>query len=173
MNAKPSSNAGQLGPELLGQFVDRHAAALTLFARTWCRWPEDVVQESLLELARQPRWPDNPLAWVYRVVRNRAIDAARSADRRKKHEQALAGQRPNWFVQSVETTLDAQTATAALAELPDDEREVIVAHLWGGLTFAQVAEVTGMPSSTAHRRYEAGLIRLRERMEIHKQVDMR
>ena len=52
--------------------------------------------------------------------------------------------------------MNAPAATAALAELSDDEREVIVAHIWGGLTFAQIAEVTGLPSSTAHRRYEAG-----------------
>ncbi len=164
MNAD-SSNADQpIASELLGQIVDRHAAALTLFARTWTRWPEDVVQEALVELARQPRLPDNVLAWLYRVVRNRAISAARSAQRRRRHEQTAGQLQPAWFVRGDETTVDAHTAARALAELPVDEREVIVAHLWGGLTFTQIAEVVGMPSSTAHRRYVAGLARLREKL---------
>jgi RNA polymerase sigma-70 factor (ECF subfamily) len=50
--------------------------------------------------------------------------------------------------------------------LPLDEREVIVAHLWGGLTFEQIAAVAGCSSSTAHRRYAAGLSALRERLHV-------
>jgi RNA polymerase sigma-70 factor (ECF subfamily) len=34
--------------------------------------------------------------------------------------------------------------------------------LWGGLTFEEVAEIAGCSSSTAHRRYRAGLAHLRE-----------
>ncbi len=171
MNKAPDNHDESIKPEQLRPFVERHAAALTLFARTWCRWPEDVVQESFLELARQPRWPQCPVAWIYRVVRNRAISYARAADRRLKHERVVAGARPAWFTVNADAAIDAQTATAALAELPADEREVIVGHLWGGLTFAQLADVTGLPASTAHRRYESGLRRLREQIGIKKGVD--
>ena len=38
-----------------------------------------------------------------------------------------------------------------------EQREVIVAQLWGGLTFEQVGELMGSSSSTAHRLYQAGL----------------
>ena len=37
--------------------------------------PEDVVQEAFLLLVRQVVAPDNPVGWMYRVVRNRAINA--------------------------------------------------------------------------------------------------
>jgi RNA polymerase sigma-70 factor (ECF subfamily) len=49
--------------------------------------------------------------------------------------------------------------------LPLELREVIVARLWGGLTFEAVAALAGTSVPTAHRRYQAGLAQLRERLE--------
>jgi len=43
---------------------------------------------------------------------------------------------------------------------------VIVARIWGGLNFEQISEVVGASISTAHRRYEAGLKSLRERLKL-------
>src|SRR6516165_3095332 len=155
-----------MGPELLGRLVDHHAAALVLYARQWCVTPEDVVQEAFLKLVAQRPPPDNPAAWLYRVVRNAARSAARSARRRQRYEAAAAARAPAWFDDANADGLDAATATEALQDLPPDEREVIVAHLWGGLTFEQIAEVAGCSPSTAHRRYAAGLANLRERLAI-------
>ncbi len=42
-----------MDPDLLGQLLDRHAAALELYARQWCEVPEDVVQDAFLKLAGQ------------------------------------------------------------------------------------------------------------------------
>ena len=67
-----------------------------------------------------------------------------------------------WFLPSRDVMLDGDAAAQALARLPLEEREIIVAHLWGGLTFAEIGEVIGISSSTAHRRYESGLRQLRE-----------
>jgi RNA polymerase sigma-70 factor (ECF subfamily) len=155
-----------MGPDVLGRLVDSHAAALLLYARQWCAWPDDVVQEAFVRLAAQRVPPDNSLAWLYRVVRNQAISAARSARRRRQHELVAAMRRPNWFVPSENAALDAETATAALERLPLDQRETMVAHLWGGLTFEQVGELTGVSASTAHRRYLAALAALRERLRV-------
>jgi RNA polymerase sigma-70 factor (ECF subfamily) len=57
--------------------------------------------------------------------------------------------------------LDTQSAQTALAAIPVEEREVIVAHIWGGLTFTQIADLVGASSSTVHRRYQSGLTNLR------------
>ena len=46
-----------IGPELLGQVLDEHGPALRLYARQWCRNPDDVVQQALLQLMRQPEAP--------------------------------------------------------------------------------------------------------------------
>jgi RNA polymerase sigma-70 factor (ECF subfamily) len=154
-----------MGPELLGRLVDHHAAALVLYARQWCVTPEDVVQEAFLKLGTQRPPPDNPAAWLYRVVRNAAISAGRTERRRQRHESAAAARTPAWF-ETNDDAIDSEVVSAALQELPPDEREVIVAHLWGGLTFEQIADVAGCSASTAHRRYVAGLITLRERLHI-------
>ncbi len=155
-----------MGPELLGRLIERHAAALVLYARQWCAAPEDVVQDAFVKLVGQAVPPEHVVAWLYRVVRNAALSAARGDRRRRRHETAVAAQAPAWFVAPDTTGLDAREAAAALQSLPPEEREVIVAHLWGGLTFEQIAQVVGGSSSTAHRRYVAGLNALRERLKV-------
>jgi RNA polymerase sigma-70 factor (ECF subfamily) len=49
--------------------------------------------------------------------------------------------------------------------LENDEREVIVAHLWGGLPFADIALLTKSSAATIHRRYWSGIETLRRELE--------
>jgi RNA polymerase sigma factor (sigma-70 family) len=149
------------GPELLGRLLSEHGAALTLFARQWCTAPEDVVQEAFVRLAGQSESPRDPVAWLFAVVRNGAISAGRAETRRHRHETAAAETISNWFeVEDTENT-DLQAAARGLSQLPLEQREVIVAHVWGGLTFAQIAKLLDGSPSTIHRRYQAGLQALR------------
>jgi RNA polymerase sigma factor (sigma-70 family) len=156
-----------MGPEQLGQLVDRHAAALTLYARQWCAAPEDVVQEAFLKLVRQRPVPRQVVPWLFRVVRNGAISVARSEKRRRRYEMAAAEELPVWFESTIGAGLDGETAVAALRNLTPEERETITLHLWGGLTFEEIAQVAECSSSTAHRWYAAGLESLRERLHVH------
>jgi RNA polymerase sigma factor (sigma-70 family) len=157
-------------PERLAELVDRHAAALTLYARQWCATPEDVVQASFLKLVRQKTLPDNVVAWLYRVVRNAAIDAGRAARRRQKYEHQAASQTPLWFIPTEDPTgLDARTAAAALSTLPNEIREIMVAHLWGGLTFEEIADMVGGSASTCYRRFALGLDLLRQKLGVTEQ----
>ena len=156
--------------ERLGSLVDRLADALALYARQWCDQPEDVVQEVFVKLAAQPAVPDNATAWLFRAVRNGAINAGIARRRRSRHEAEAAAKAPAWFEPELSArqsaTVDPETAQAALESLPVEQREVIVAHLWGGLTFEQVAALAGTSASTAHRLYHAGLVALRERLGV-------
>jgi len=86
-----------MDPDLLANLLDQHATALELYARQWCDVPEDVVQDAFLKLAAQRSLPDNPAAWLFRVVRNGAIDAGQAARRRKRYETAAASWSPPWF----------------------------------------------------------------------------
>ena len=154
-----------MGPEQLAVLVDRYAAALTLYARQWCASPEDVVQTAFMKLVQLGTPPENLVPWLYRVVRNGAIDASRAARRRLKYETAAADSAPQWFTPSDDPTgLDGQTAAEALATLPPETREIIVAHLWGGLTFEQIAQTVGSSAATCYRRYAAGLEVLRQKL---------
>jgi RNA polymerase sigma factor (sigma-70 family) len=155
-----------MGPELLGRLIDTHAAALVLYARQWCAIPEDIVQEALLKLVTHTPQPVNPIPWLYSVVRNGAISASRSERRRQKYETKAASRSPAWFGPADASRLDEEAATLALQCLPLEQREVIIAHLWGGLTFDQIASVVGSSASSAHRWYTAGLTALRERLRV-------
>ena len=55
------------------------------------------MQEAFLLLVRQTVAPDNPVGWLYRVVRNRAIKSARYRDRQSRREAALAARDEPWF----------------------------------------------------------------------------
>jgi RNA polymerase sigma-70 factor (ECF subfamily) len=149
----------------VARLIDMHAATLVLCARQWCAEPEDVVQEAFVKLVRQVQPPSDAIAWLYRVVRNGAIDAAKMARRRQRRESAAA-RSVRWFVEPEVDGLDAQTAVAALERLLPEEREVIVARHWGGLSFEQIGEMAGCSASTAFRRYTAGVEGLRRQLGV-------
>ncbi len=146
----------------LGRLIDAHAAALVLYARQWCAVSEDVVQDAFLSLMAQPRVPEPVVPWLFRVVRNRALSVARSERRRRRRESDTAA--TPWFHPDTGSGLEAAELRDALAALPPEQRESIVAHVWGGLSFEQVGALAGCSTSMAYRRYAAGLAALRERM---------
>ena len=150
-------------PKDFGRLVERHGPPLVLYARQWCRAPEDVVQDAFLKLfaLRQP--PREVVPWLYRVVRNAALDAAK-LDRRRQQRESAAARPARWFVEPEVDGLDADAAVAALRGLPLEQREAIVARLWGGLSFEQIAEVAGCSASTAFRRFSAGIDALRQEL---------
>jgi RNA polymerase sigma factor (sigma-70 family) len=152
--------------EILSRLLDAHGAALALYAQQLCDTPEDVTQEAFLALVRQPSVPDNAVGWLYRVVRNGAINAMRAAQRRSRREKAIARQTASWFQTSADDVLDAGAAVEAMERLPIEQREILVARLWGGLSFEEIAELTGSSTSTVHRWYQSGLIALRERLGV-------
>ena len=155
-----------VGPKLLSRLLDEHGPALELLARQWCRSPADVVQDAFVQLARQSVLPENVAGWLYRVVRNGAISQSRSAQRRRQHEAAAGQLQPSWFTPTPADLVDADAASEELSRLPIEEREVIVAHLWGRLSFNQIALLIDTSSSTAHRRYQSGLEKLRETLGV-------
>ena len=159
--------------EQLEQLMRQHAAALELFAAQWTAAPEDCVQDAFLQLMRQPSAPDRVVAWLYRVVRNRAISMQRSWWRRKRREAAFAEGRGPWFKSSTRSAADVMDLTEALRSLPVEHREVVVARIWGGLSFEEIAATVGASISTVHRRYQAGLEGVRRKLEQPCQISIR
>jgi RNA polymerase sigma factor (sigma-70 family) len=154
-----------MSPGEVARLIDTYSAPLVLYARQWSDAPEDVVQEAFIKLVRQSRPPEDTVAWLYRVVRNGALDDAKMVRRRQRRESAAARRVP-WFVEPEVDGLDAKTAVAALERLAPEQREVIVAHHWGGLSFEQIAAVAGCSASTAFRRYTAGVETLRDQLGV-------
>ncbi len=157
----------QLTGQLLAELLDRHGAALKLYARQWCRMPDDVVQQAFIDLAACADVPANPAAWLFAAVRRRAISQARSDRRRQRHEEAAA---EVWFQRSRQQRAAADVATEALAELPLADREIVIAHLWGRLTFEEIARLVGTSSSSAQRHYDSAINRLRQKFTLINQT---
>lgn len=149
---------------LIASLLDRHGPALALYARQWTDAAEDCVQEALIELCRLPRPPENVAAWLYRVVRNRAISRMRASRRRARREAVALRMRHRFEGPTDEVPVGIEDLTAALEALPGALREVVVARTWGGLTFEEIAGLVGCSTSAAHRRYEAALAALREKL---------
>jgi RNA polymerase sigma-70 factor (ECF subfamily) len=154
---------GSIEPTVLAALYRQHAPALRLYARQWGGSAEDLVQNAFVRLAQQAPPPDRIVPWLYRVVRNEALSTHRSATRRRKREEKVSAAEA-WF-NAADDRLDIDDATRLLADLPLELREVIVARLWGGQTFEDIARLVGCSLPTAHRRYQTGLAQLRERLE--------
>src|SRR5262245_25396353 len=153
----------RIAPEELGRLYREYAPALRLYARQWPWGGEDLVQDAFIKLAQQAPAPEQVLPWLYRVVRNGALAAGRCEARRRKREDRVSAAEA-WFART-DDHIDGGDATRLLAELPLEQREVIVARIWGGLTFDEISRLVDCPLPTAHRRYQSGLAALRERLE--------
>lgn len=152
----------RITPEELGRLYREHAPALRLFVRQWPTGDEDLVQEAFIKLAQQMPAPDQVVPWLYRVARNGVLAAYRGQSRRR-HREEQAGMTEPWF-DTNDDRIDGAAASLCLAELQLEQREVVVARIWGGLTFEEISQLVGCALPTAHRRYQAGLAALRERM---------
>ena len=152
-------------PGQLEQLILTHQRPLELFASQWTTSPEDVVQEAFLRLHRKGQSVTNHSAWLYRVVRNLAIDQGRSDSNRSDREK-IVGERRVMFSPEASHPIDSDDLQDAIQRLPEDQREVIVARLWGKLTLEEISESFEIAVSTVHRRYGQGIKQLQEHFEI-------
>jgi len=144
------------------ELLARHGAGLVLFARQWLGAhadAEDAVQDAFVRLLKARNAPDDPLAYLYACVRTAAIDAARTRARRKRVDETRSASE-RVFGPAPEQAELSTTVEGALAGLSDEQREVVVMKIWGGLTFAQIAAALGISPNTAASRYRYAIERL-------------
>jgi RNA polymerase sigma-70 factor (ECF subfamily) len=148
--------------KLIEELVRTKLPALVLFARQWKHdSAEDVVQEAFVRLMRLAEPPHDPVAWLFAVVRNGSNHHLRTQNRRKCHENLSLAEKKPWFSPAE----GENELVAELQSLPFDCRTVIVAKIWGNLTFEQIAAMTGSSKSSAHRKYNEGLALLKKKWE--------
>jgi len=126
----------------------------------------DVLQETFVRLVRTRKRlakVDNPIAYAFTVARNEAarLVGRRSREAEGRRELADSG----LFVQVADDDAPghetADLAAAALARLDPDHREVLQLKTYAGLTFREIAEVTGLPQGTVATRYRGAIQKLR------------
>ena len=117
---------------------------------------DDILSEVMVRIAER-RWRlrlvRNPRAYLFAAVRNAALSRARRPREAPIDEVAEAA-----AAHDREEDVAVRSAVLGLA---DDQREVVVLHLWGGLTFAGIGRVMGIPQNTAASRYRYALAKLR------------
>jgi RNA polymerase sigma-70 factor (ECF subfamily) len=130
---------------------------------------EEVVQEAYLNVWRKADSYDFGRGalrtWLLTVVRNRGLDRLRSNRLRvdqqvplEDAENSLGG--PDVWLEVAEK-LDREAITAALAELPEEQRVAIELAFFSGLTHPELAERLGIPLGTVKGRLRLGLLKLR------------
>jgi RNA polymerase sigma-70 factor (ECF subfamily) len=122
---------------------------------------EDVLQETFLVLIQQAKPPEQPLHYCLRSFRNRALNYRRNLWRRLTRE--LESKR--WFERAGEETPQERAAMRCLAELPIEQREVIVLKIWHQHTFEAIAGLLEVSANTVAGRYRYGLQKLRACMK--------
>ena len=140
----------------------KHGAELVLFATSFTNdrfGAQDAVQQVFLNmLDRQQLVVAEPRAYLYRAVRNTVLNAIKLSGR-----QTELPEDPWFFAPSAQPEREL-TLRSALRELPQEQRELVVMHVWGGLTCAEIAHVADISVNTATSRYRYALANLREFM---------
>lgn len=127
---------------------------------------DDLVQvavERALKHADQWR-PDARLdAWVFGILRNAWRDELRSRTRRA---QVFAPEEAGEHVgeASVERQSDAMSVAAAMAALPEEQREVVALVLVEGLSYREASDMIGVPIGTVTSRLARARAALQERL---------
>ena len=62
----------------------------------------------------------------------------------------------------------ALTLEKALAELPEEQREVVVMRVWSGMTLEEIAAAVDAPPNTIASRYRYALNKLREKLRPYE-----
>jgi len=149
-------------------WLDRHGPSLVLLARQWTvsrADAEDVVQEAFVRFWRSRERVADPAAYLYASVKHCALDSLRGRQRQVRREQATA--RPEaepLFAGGIEVDERRSTIEGALRGLPENQAEVLVMKIWGGLTFPQIAAALETSVNTVASRYRYALARLREQL---------
>lgn len=140
----------------------RHGSALLLFAAALTgerSRAQDAVQQVFLKLLESGRLRDalDAKAYLFACVRNAVLNARKVRQRDVALDPECA-----WFEPPHRDFAAELNLRRALWELPGDQREVTILHVWGELTFAQIAEVLSISANTAASRYRYALVKLRE-----------
>jgi RNA polymerase sigma factor (sigma-70 family) len=158
----------------LAELYDRYGRIAYGLALRVLRDPalaEDAVQEAFLAVWRgaQRFVPERAKAsaWIMTVVHRRAVDLVRREERRRAEplEDTTAAGAEGSAEDVAWLRLERERVQAALARLPDREREAIELAYYGGFTQSELAERLGQPLGTIKSRMFTGLARLRELLD--------
>lgn len=134
---------------------------------------EDSIQQAFLAIQNVGSNPEgDSVAFVFRCVRNAAIDLHRKQARRNDVHACIF----NGYVPPSQTEMDhvdSRTLTAerdkiireAIQQLKDDARQIVLLKAFSDLTYKQISNVIGIPEKTAATTYRRALRSLSQKLK--------
>lgn len=145
---------------------------------------DDIFQEVFVKVVRfidEGRYTDSGkfLPWVLRIAHNQVIDHFRQTKQQNHLTESEAGydilNNMRFSDRTVEENMVSEQIESDVRKmvefLPDEQREVVVMRYYDGLSFKDIAEVTGVSINTALGRMRYALINMRK-MIHEKQLVM-
>lgn len=162
--------AQQGDPRAIAALLDGSHAHVRRFARTLCATPEDAeeaAQEALIVLYRKIgtlRVAAALASWMFQIVRNECIRRARLALRRP-----LAADAAEMSAEEAALArLEVERIVAAIAELPADQRAVLVLRDVQGLSGSATAQALGLSRAAMKSRLHRAREALRSRLDARQ-----
>jgi RNA polymerase sigma factor (sigma-70 family) len=148
--------------ELASLYREHGPALLAYLRRAFGAYlcPEDLLQDTLLQAAREPAGlarAASPRAWLFGIARHVGLRAAR----RRKAAVALPTDVP---VRTADEDPRLEPMRAALECLPPHLRETLELRLRAELTYAEIATVLEIPVGTVRSRLHEAVQRLRREL---------
>jgi len=144
----------------LKELYQKHGAPLAAYACSFgldFASAQDAVQQVFLRLLQgHATTPDLPLAYLYRAVRNAALNGLRD---RASETPLPPGE--TWLAHPRAPIEEVLALQNALRALPDEQRETVFLRVWSGLTLQEIADATEVPLNTVASRYRYALEKLR------------
>ena len=158
-----------LSADEVKQLYDQHGPALLAYACSFvsdAAAGEDVVHHVFLRLLQgNTIVPDVPAAYLYRAVRNAALNARRNGRRDVPLETQSI-----WLEHRDGNREASLALQAALRDLPEEQREVVLMRIWSGMTLEEVSAAAGVSLNTVASRYRYALGKLREQLQPYRQT---
>jgi RNA polymerase sigma factor (sigma-70 family) len=107
-------------------------------------------------------------AWLFRIATNKVNDHWRSRGREQAAKQGLrliTDEQAPHAGHRLEGTEQEQRLRAAIEQLPDNQKQVLMLRYYSGMKFVEIAELLGCPLNTALGRVHKAMLRLRELMK--------
>jgi RNA polymerase sigma-70 factor (ECF subfamily) len=156
--------SGWVDREDVRRLYDQHGPALLAYACSILRdysTAEDMLHQVFVRLLRGDiKIAGSPSSYLFTAVRNAALDYRRHHFREVSLEIDVG-----WLESPAGMKETGISLQSALWELPEEQREIIVLHVWGQMKFEEAAQVLGISPNTAASRYRYGLTKLREKLK--------
>ena len=147
-----------IDPQDLEIVLDRYWPVLVAWIGGARSDAEDIVQAAFIKLATEEPTPSHCVAWLFTVSKNIAVNERLSQAKRRVRESEAGARR------AVSMDSDASNAVELqdmLNMLDKYEKEVVIARLWGQLTFEELASLYHDSKASVWRTYQAGISKLR------------